>query len=67
MRDNSRAFVQSLTDAMKGKAISLAGIKPGQTSAEFKEPLQLPDVMLLASDLSKAGVSGSLRSVLALA
>lgn len=52
---------------MKGKAISLAGIKPGQTSAEFKEPLQLPDVMLLASDLSKAGVSGSLRSVLALA
>ena len=49
---------------LKAKDISLAGIAPDQTTADFRRCfLTSPDAVLLASDLSKAGVSASLTSV----
>ena len=61
-----------LVEAVKHKHISLCGIKPDQSSADFKPAdrsspkLQAPDAILLASDLSKPAVTGSLTSVRAL-
>ena len=56
-----------LVEAVKSKDISLCGIKPEQTSADFKgsygNTLSPPDAVLLSSDLSKAGVTGRLKSV----
>ena len=57
-----------LATVAKEKGISLCGIKPDQTLANFSfNGLQPPDAVLLASDLSKAGVSASLTSVCTLA
>ena len=43
-----------LVEAVKGKDVSLCGIKPEQTSADFRGcRLQAPDAVLLSSDLSK--------------
>jgi hypothetical protein len=57
-----------LADAVKEKEISLCGIKPDQTTADFNgfrtfSKLNSADAILLASDLSKAGVSAKLTSV----
>ena len=58
------AAAESLVAAVKDKDISLAGIKPNQTTANFAGwELKPPDAVLLASDLSKAGVTGSVTSV----
>ena len=60
------AAARLLVDAVKDKDISLCGIQPSQTSAHFQgQHLKPPDAVLLASDLSKAVVSGSLMEVLA--
>ena len=54
------AAAESLVAAVKDKDISLAGIKH-RTTAEFADlGLKPPDAVLLASDLSKAGVAGSI-------
>ena len=53
-----------LAEVAKQKSISLCGIQRNQTTADFKHQVLKPaDALLLASDLSKAGVSGSLTSV----
>ena len=56
-----------LVDAVKEKDVSLCGIAPDQTSADYngfeKVKLQQPDAILLASDLSKPGVTSSLTSL----
>ena len=58
--------VKLLVEAVKDRDISLCGIQPGQTSAGYAyHHLKPPDAVLLASDLSKAGVSASLTQVLA--
>ena len=58
------AAAKSLVEAVKDKDISLAGIKRDQTIAKFEQKkLKPPDAVLLASDLSKAGVSGSLTNL----
>ena len=50
-----------LTAVAKEKVISLCGIKSDQTEADFRaQQLQPCDAILLASDLSQAGVTGSL-------
>jgi len=47
-----------LVNAVKEKDISLCGIQRDQTEANFMyQRLQPPDAVLLASDMSKAGVS----------
>ena len=62
------ASAMLLVDAVKDKDCSLAGITPDQTTANFRplisdHDLRPPDAILLASDLSKAGVSASLTEV----
>ena len=58
------ASAKLLVDAVKDKDCSLAGITPDQTTANFyNHGLEPPDAILLASDLSKAGVSASLTEV----
>ena len=53
-----------LAAVAKEKVISLCGIKRDQTEANFySQQLQPCDAILLASDLSQAGVTGSLTSV----
>ena len=55
------AAAKLLVEVVKDKDISLCGIKPDQTSASFSnQGLKPPDAVLLASDLTKASVSGSL-------
>ena len=58
------ASAKLLVDAVKDKDCSLAGITPDQTTADFNsDDLEPPDAILLASDLSKAGVSASLTKI----
>jgi hypothetical protein len=53
-----------LSEVAKEKSISLCGISPDQTTANFSgHGLKPPDAILLASDLSQAGVSGSLTNL----
>jgi len=53
-----------LAEVAKQKGISLCGIQRDQTTADFrKKGLGPPDVILLASDLSQAVVTGALTSV----
>ena len=53
-----------LAEVAKQKSISLCGIKPDQTTANFRsQSLKPPDAILLASDLSQAGVTGKLTTV----
>ena len=48
-----------LAEVAKQKGISLCGIQRDQTTADFsKKHLKPPDAILLASDLSQAGVTG---------
>ena len=65
--DLNVAAAQLLVEAVKDKDVSLAGIKCDQKSADFNgdfnQRLKPADAVLLASDLSKAGVSGSITSV----
>ena len=56
------AVAKSLVEALKDRDVSLSGIRFDQTDFEEHE-LETADAILLASDLSKAGVSGSLTSV----
>ena len=50
-----------LAEVAKQKGISLCGIQRDQTTADFRnKSLKLPDVILLASDLSQAVVTGAL-------
>ena len=50
-----------LSEVAKQKGISLCGIHRDQTTADFsRQNLEPPDAILLASDLSQAGVTGSL-------
>ena len=50
-----------LAEVAKQKGISLCGIQRSQTTADFSnQSLKPPDAMLLASDLSQAGVTGAL-------
>ena len=58
------ATANSLVKAVKDKDISLCGIKPDQTEVTFyNEDLQPADAVLLASDLSKPVVTGSLTKI----
>ena len=58
------AAAQLLVEAVKDRDVSLAGISRDQTSADFNhEGLKSADAVLLASDLSKAGVSASITEV----
>ena len=66
------ATAKLLVEAVKGRDISLCGIQPDQTSADYRAKrlesgdavlLASGDAVLLASDLSKAGVSASLKKV----
>jgi hypothetical protein len=53
-----------LAGAAKHKGISLCGIRRDQTTADFRnQGLKPPDVILLASDLSQAAVTGGLTSI----
>ena len=53
-----------LAEVAKQKGISLCGIQRDQTTAVFSQQgLKPPDAILLASDLSQAGVTGSLTSI----
>ena len=60
-----------LTEAVKDKGISLCGIRPDQSSADFRDSvgatilrtLAPHDAILLGSDLSQASVSGSFTSI----
>jgi len=65
LRNNmDSAAANSLVEAVKGKAISLAGIHPDQTVASFSgQGLESAEAILVASDLSKADVSASLTSL----
>ena len=50
-----------LVQSVRDKNVSFTGIQPLQASADFSyQNLLPPDAILLASDLSKAGISGSL-------
>ena len=58
------ASAQLLVAAVKDKDVSLASIKPDQTERDFRrENLKPPDAVLLASDLSKPGVSAVLTNL----
>ena len=58
------AAARLLVAAVKDKRISLCGIKPDQTEADFSDQRLKPaDAILLASDLSQAGVTASLTTV----
>ena len=53
-----------LAEVAKQKGISLCGIQRDQTTADFSNwNLEPPDAILLASDLSQAGVTGSLTEM----
>ena len=53
-----------LAEVAKQKGISLCGIQRDQTTADFSDKnLQPPDAILLASDLSQAGVTGAMTEV----
>ena len=53
-----------LAEVAKQKGISLCGIRHDQTTADFSDKfLELPDVILLASDLSQAVVTGTLTKI----
>ena len=53
-----------LAEVVKQKGISLCGIRRDQTTADFRDQnLKPPDAILLASDLSQAGVTGGLTSI----
>ena len=53
-----------LAEVAKQKGISLCGIQRDQTAADFSnQDLKPPDAILLASDLSQAGVTGSMTSL----
>ena len=53
-----------LAEVAKQKDISLCGIQRDQTTAYFsRQGLKPPDAILLASDLSQAGVTGSLTEL----
>jgi hypothetical protein len=53
-----------LAEVAKQKGISLCGIRHDQTTADFSDKfLELPDAILLASDLSQAVVTGGLTSL----
>jgi len=53
-----------LAEVAKQKGVSLCGIRRDQTTADFsKQSLNLPDVILLASDLSQAVVTGGLTAL----
>ena len=53
-----------LAEVAKQKGISLCGIQRDQTTADFSNNyLEPPDAILLASDLSQAGVTGSLTKI----
>ena len=53
-----------IAEVAKQKGISLCGIQRDQTTADFSNKnLKPPDAILLASDLSQAGVTGSLTSL----
>jgi hypothetical protein len=53
-----------LAEVAKQKGISLCGIRRDQTTADFfNKRLDLPDAILLASDLSQAVVTGALTVV----
>ena len=53
-----------LAEVAKQKGISLCGIQRDQTTADFSNQNLYPsDEILLASDLSQAGVTGSLTSI----
>ena len=58
------AAAKLLVEAVKDKDVSLAGIKRDQTIADFEQKqLEPADAVLLASDLSKSGVSASLTNL----
>ena len=60
--DNEAA--QMLVKVVEHKDISLAGLQPEQTTFDFYNiELKSSDLILLASDLSKRSVSGSLTSI----
>ena len=53
-----------LSEVAKQKGISLCGIQRDQTTADFsRQGLKPPDAILLASDLSQAGVTGGLTKI----
>ena len=53
-----------LAEVAKQKGISLCGIQRDQTTADFHDhDLKPPDAILLASDLSQAGVTGALTKM----
>ena len=53
-----------LAEVAKQKGISLCGIRRDQTTADFSDQdLKPPDAILLVSDLSQAGATGSLTSL----
>ena len=53
-----------LSEVAKQKGISLCGIHRDQTTADFsRQNLKPPDAILLASDLSQAGVTGALTKI----
>ena len=53
-----------LAEVAKQKGISLCGIQRDQTTAVFyRQGLEPPDAILLASDLSQAGVTGGLTKI----
>ena len=56
-----RESAKLLAEVAKQKGISLCGIQRDQTTADFSyKGFNLPDVILLASDLSQAVVTGAL-------
>jgi hypothetical protein len=57
-------YAKMLAEVAKQKGISLCGIRRDQTTAYFSHKgLKPPDAILLASDLSKAVVTGGLTSL----
>ena len=53
-----------LDNLSEQKGITLCGIQRDQTTADFSNNyLEPPDAILLASDLSQAGVTGSLTKI----
>ena len=61
---DEESSAKMLAEVAKQKGISLCGIQRDQTTADFSNlNLQPPDVILLASDLSQAGVTGALMTL----
>ena len=64
------AAANSLVEAVKGKNVSLCGLRPDQTTADLNGlgkgdsyKLKPADAICLASDLSKAGVTAELTKI----